>query len=240
MRYHIGLAALAPVLLVQGRYVRRVTPKLPEPPGDRFGTAGHGKRLRLLLLGDSAAAGVGVDHLDQALCGQLVSALAKTHEVEWLLEAKTGHTSTQVLSTLKNLPRKPWDVAVVSVGVNDVTAMTRSGVWQQNLMDLVATLCHEFCCQRVYLSSVPPMHLFPALPNPLRWWLGLRATQFNNIMDRVAQSDTRCEFVQVPYRGEPDEIAADGFHPGKPAYRAWSEHLVTKIQQLDPSSTLSW
>ncbi|EAR08293.1 SGNH/GDSL hydrolase family protein [Reinekea blandensis] len=236
MLYPLSLIVLAPILIAQGKYVRRVTPLLPEPVGPRFGHSGQGELVRLLVIGDSAAAGVGVEQQDQALCGQLVSTLAKTHEVEWLLEAKTANTSAQVLSTLKSLPRKPWDVAVVSVGVNDVTSMTRSDVWEQNLTELVSILCHEFCCRHVYLSSVPPMHLFPALPNPLRWWLGLRAKQFNIIMDRVAQSDTRCKFVQVPYRGDEEEIAADGFHPGALAYQAWSEHLAEKIRRLDVAS----
>ena len=44
-----GLAAiaLAPLLLIQGRYVRHVTPRLPEPTGARHGTVGAGEPLRL-------------------------------------------------------------------------------------------------------------------------------------------------------------------------------------------------
>ncbi len=60
MRHALVTAALAPLLLWQGRHVRRVTPRLPEAAGPRAGTTGHGPPLRLLVLGDSAAAGVGV------------------------------------------------------------------------------------------------------------------------------------------------------------------------------------
>ena len=53
---------LAPVLIYQGKQVSKDTPRLPEAPGLRKGIHGNGeKQIRLLILGDSAAAGVGVD-----------------------------------------------------------------------------------------------------------------------------------------------------------------------------------
>lgn len=50
---------LGPLLWLQARHVRRVTPHMPEPPGLRAGTAGRGPLIRLLVAGDSGAAGVG-------------------------------------------------------------------------------------------------------------------------------------------------------------------------------------
>ena len=78
MRAHLGLAAAlpcAPLLLWQGRRVRRDTPKLPEAEGPRDGIAGAdrpGRPLRLLIVGDSSAAGVGASVQDEALAGRLV------------------------------------------------------------------------------------------------------------------------------------------------------------------------
>ena len=59
-RLATAMVVLSPLLICQGMYVRRVTPKLPEADGPRSGEAGSGALLRLLVLGDSAAAGVGV------------------------------------------------------------------------------------------------------------------------------------------------------------------------------------
>lgn len=66
---------LGPLLWLQARHVRRVTLRMPEPPGLRAGTAGGGPLIRLLVAGDSGAAGVGAPTQDQALCGQLVRRL---------------------------------------------------------------------------------------------------------------------------------------------------------------------
>ncbi|WP_417520767.1 hypothetical protein [Marinobacter sp.] len=41
MLYPLSTLALAPVLIGQGRYVRRVTPSLQEPEGDRQGSLGE-------------------------------------------------------------------------------------------------------------------------------------------------------------------------------------------------------
>ena len=57
---------LGPLLLYQGFRVRRNILLLPEPPGERTGTAGDGPPLRLLVTGDSAAAGVGAAHQQSA------------------------------------------------------------------------------------------------------------------------------------------------------------------------------
>ena len=58
----LSTLALLPVLFVQGTKVRKNTPRLLEASGERQGIVGKGKPLSLLILGDSAAAGVGVEN----------------------------------------------------------------------------------------------------------------------------------------------------------------------------------
>ncbi len=60
---------LLPVLLGQAVYLRKNVVKLPEPEGARIGVLGEGPLLRLLILGDSSAAGVGVETQADALLG---------------------------------------------------------------------------------------------------------------------------------------------------------------------------
>ena len=71
------LAALAPLVLPQVVMARRFSRTLPEPAGPRAGRTGEGPPLRLLVAGDSSAAGVGVAWQDQALTGRLVRRLAQ-------------------------------------------------------------------------------------------------------------------------------------------------------------------
>ncbi len=98
-----AMVAMAPVLLCQGRYVRRVTPKLPEAAGPRSGECGAGAGLGLLVLGDSAAAGVGVATQEEALVGRMVAGLKDRFRVTWRLEAETGATTRSTIARLKRL-----------------------------------------------------------------------------------------------------------------------------------------
>lgn len=66
---------LLPVLFIQGHKVRKNTPRLAEAKGEREGRTGQGKPLSLLILGDSAAAGVGVENQKDALSGAIIQEL---------------------------------------------------------------------------------------------------------------------------------------------------------------------
>lgn len=232
MLYPLSTLALAPVLIGQGRHVRRVTPKLPEPEGERQGTAGAGPDLRLLILGDSAAAGVGVGRQQDALAGQLVQELASDHRVIWRLLARTGDTVADALGALASAPEDRYDAVIVSVGVNDVIGRTSNPKWLADLNELASRLTKGPGAASVLFTAIPPMHLFPALPQPLRWYLGMRARQLNGLMETVCDNYQHLEYLSVSFPLEPGFMAADGFHPGRDAYRLWAHQAANSIRRL--------
>ena len=231
MLYQFATLGLAPLLVAQGRYVRRVTPRLPEPPGARAGSAGAGRRLSVLIVGDSSAAGVGVLTQEEAISGQLVSQLRPTFHVHWTLRAQTGYAIGEVVENLETAPAETFDVALISVGVNDVTGRTKSKRWNTEHARLIGLLKAKFGVQHVLLSSLPPMHRFPALPQPLRWYLGLRARQLNNMLRKIADADDQCELLEMDVPFESRYMAADGFHPGALAYSAWGRRAAGAIRR---------
>lgn len=220
---------LAPLLLVQGRWVRRRTPVLPEPPGPRAGVIGQGPVLRLLIVGDSSAAGVGAAHQDEALSGRLTQALARDFTVHWRLQACTGHKLADVRAAVRGLPAEPFDVVVVAVGVNDATGRTRMAHWLHGLQSLVTELKQRHQTQQVILSALPPVHLFPALPQPLRWYLGRCATRLDQAQRRWVAGQPGCEVVVADFPMDLRYMAHDGFHPGPLAYEAWAGALAAQI-----------
>ena len=231
MNRRFASIALAPLLIAQGLYIRHVTPRLPEPPGERFGVSGSGPSLNLLILGDSAAAGVGVPTQSQALSGQLVCALASDFRVSWKLIAQRGQKAEDVRSTLQKTSPEKFDVVVTSIGVNDVTHGTSERKWIDRQCQIIGLLESKFHAQDIVLSGIPPMHLFPALPQPLRWYLGMRANRFNHILKNIAQNRKGCEFLQTDFPFEKAYMASDGFHPGAPAYSIWAGHIALVIRR---------
>ena len=231
MRLALAKWTLGPLLLLQGRRVRRVTPVLPEPAGPREGVAGKGATLRLLVLGDSAGAGVGAASQDEALTGRLVERLEKRFRVEWRLIARTGATTASTLRHLERIEPFATDAVVTSLGVNDVTG--DAGV--PRFLELQARL-HEllrarFGARLVLASGIPPMERFPALPQPLRWYLGARAKELDRALAGALPDGRGAEYL--PLAGELDaaHMAADGFHPGPAVYAAWGAAAATRIAE---------
>lgn len=235
----IAKIALGPLLLAQGLYTRWVTPKLPEAYGERQGRHGTGSELRVLIVGDSAAAGVGVAYQRDALAGQLVSRLGMTHQVSWRLLAQSGFDTGEVLQLLERTTAERFDVAVVSLGVNDVTSSrVRALDWIAQQGRLIDLLGWKFGVRQVVLSPVPPMHTFPALPQPLRWFLGRRAKHFNSLLSELVARRSQCSLLTsrqpVATSFMANLMAEDGFHPGPVIYSMWADDTVAAIrQQLD-------
>jgi lysophospholipase L1-like esterase len=228
-----GLATvcLLPLLLVQARRVRRATPRLSEPAGPRSGIDGSGPALRVLIVGDSAAAGVGAATQEEALSGRLIAALRSSFRVSWTLSAQTGHTSSDLLDTLRAAAAEPFDVVLVSIGVNDVTGRTASRTWVARQTLLIELFASKFAAGHVIFSGLPPMHAFPALPQPLRWYLGARARRLHELLRRIVATDSRCELLEVEFPLTRAYMAPDGFHPGPAAYALWAHAAAQAIRQ---------
>jgi lysophospholipase L1-like esterase len=229
--YRLAALGLAPLLLAQGLAVRRNALRLPEPPGPRSGTVGQGPSLRLLIAGDSAAAGVGASTQETGLSGAVVHALRDHFTVSWVLHARTGLRTRQVLARLAEAEPEAFDVALLSVGVNDVTGGTRSRDFVLQQRKLVSLLQSRFGVRLVLLTGLPPMHAFPALPQPLRWVLGARAKAFTGLLESVAAADAGCEVVLPRLPLDPRYMATDGFHPGPLAYAEWGREAAARIRR---------
>lgn len=226
----LQLIALAPILLWQGRKVRQRTLRLPEAAGARTGSLGLGLPLRVLLLGDSAAAGVGVGRQEEALAGQLAAQLSSEYQVAWQLLAESGLKCQQLLSKLDDLTVQPYDCVVLSIGVNDVTAGTKDQQWLAQLKQLQERLRRDFNVQHIFISAIPPMQYFTALPTPLSGYLGRRAQRLNRLTAQLAERGDGLYFMSIELGVDPQMLAADGFHPSGQAYRLWAEQIAARIK----------
>ncbi len=220
-----------PVLLLQGMWVRKKTPPLPEPVTQTAGTLGDGKAISLLLLGDSSAAGVGVITPEASLLGQLVENLCLNHQVRYRLMAKTGQTTIGMIDQLKSVKTCSYDVVVTALGVNDITTQVSIKNWIAQQYTLIKTIKQQFSPHLIIVSGLPPVRDFPALPWPLSAYMGDCADAFNGAITELCQQLDGVVFQSL--RGYPDEAKAaiDGFHPGPRVYALWAEYLSNKISK---------
>jgi len=224
--------ALFPALLIQGNRVKKNTIRLSEAEGARDGITGQGQTLSLLILGDSAAAGVGVTHQNDALLGAVVSALQHQYQVHWRLEAQSGDTTSQLIQKIKKMVNQKYDVVVTSVGVNDVTRLMSARTWIKQQQQFYQLIQAKFHPELIIATGVPPMHLFPALPNPLSWLFGQYAKKMNLQLEKIVSKQKDMQWIEYDiqkYQSMNLEMAKDGFHPSKEIYQIWGKAVADRI-----------
>lgn len=234
--WYLFSAIFWPLLMWQGQRLRKVAVRLPEAAGPRQGELGSepffaAKRQNILICGDSAAAGVGILCQQQALSGQLISALTKVTAVKWQLVAKSGINCTELVELLQQLPQQPFDAVFVSIGVNNVTALTNNARYQQQLQALLKLLAEQFQAKQIIISAIPPMQHFSALPWPLNHWLGIKARLLNQVLAKELQRWPQACMVATAIPVSADMLAADGFHPSVAGTAVWVDLLLSHYKR---------
>jgi lysophospholipase L1-like esterase len=223
--------ALSPLLVAQALLARKRVPRLPEAAGPRSGAVGRGPALNLLVVGDSSAAGVGVQRQSQALAAPLAAQLAEATgtRVHWRLLAQSGLTTAQVLQMLADQPPMHADVAVVVTGVNDVVDQVPSQRAVAARDALANRLRNAAGVHHVVFAPLPPVHQFPGLPRPLRWVAGADARRHDRALAEWAATRADVSHVDFGVQLNRGVMAEDGFHPGAPVYRQCASMLARHI-----------
>lgn len=230
MQHALITAVLAPVLLVQGRRVRRTALELPEAAGPREGVTGQGPPFSLLVLGDSAAAGVGIATQEEALTGCLVRALSTERTVHWRLVAHSGDRLSHILRAAEKAPPQAADLVVVSAGINDVLQGISPAKWTGLLHELARCFEQRFQARRVAFSGIPRIQEFTLLPQPLAWYLGLGARRLNRATRQALPGLLGAwQLVDLDLPLTADFLARDGFHPNEAASQLWSERVLASL-----------
>ena len=220
---------LSPLLVAQAVATRRRAFVLPEAAGPRAGRlGGRGPALRVLIAGDSSAAGVGVAHQDQSVAGYFTRTLHPLigRPLLWTLSARSGLTTKQVHALLQAERPAPAHIAVVITGVNDVIDQLPSQRAVAHRAALADWLLAERLAAHVVFAPLPPIHQFPLLPQPLRRVMGDDARRHNDALAAWAQTRSDVSCLHIPLALSADTMASDGFHPGEPVYRACGEVLA--------------
>lgn len=225
---------LLPVLVAQGYWLRKTTPRLPDAAGPREGVVGvdggDGESLKLIALGESTVAGMGARTHQTGLAGPLAFALSRQtkRRVKWSVVARSGINArdcrTELAPQLKGMNA---DVVVIALGVNDTIELHTARRWMNDVERLIDAVRDEVGDAQVLLSGVPPMDCFPALPQPLRFVLGARSASLERATVELTKRLRRVEHVPFAIEKDCKELfCEDGFHPSERGYQLWAEQLA--------------
>ena len=203
----------------------------PPVEGD-FGGPG-GERLRLVLLGDSTGAGVGVTRTEDTVGAVLARRLAgPTRRVRLagaaIAGSGTGDLGPQVSRALLGRP----DVAVLLVGTTDATSGTALAAVRDNLGEAVRRLVAGGAA--VVVGTCPDLGASRVFAQPLRTvvaWRGRRVAAASAEATRAAGGVAvdLAESVGPVFRADRAAYCEDGFHPSADGYRLIAEALLPAV-----------
>lgn len=197
----------------------------------RPASGANGPALRMAMLGDSTVAGVGVPTEQESLpvltAERVAAALGRPVEVMGF--GVSGAETGEVLE-MQGRDLEAFDVVVVVIGSNDVTHGTSPWRLRADTRALLAGLPKP-----VVFGGIPLFGGTTAIDRPLRdvvrWYAGvLRRVQ----VDVAAEFDG-VAFVNIAerasprFRGVPEAMSSDGFHPAPVGYGFWADALAADV-----------
>jgi len=230
---HLFLSPLYLIALPQGLQLKKGSIRLPEAQGPRQMTLdgitpeAQESALKLLYLGESPAAGVGIENIQQAVSAQVAYKLAQSQRVEWQLLAQNGIKIKELRLKLQHADVPQPDICIISMGVNDCTNLTSSKQWKEEVSGLIADLKIKGC-RYIFFTAVPPMQNFPLLPAPLSWVMGYRAYILNHVLEKTCK-DQGAHFLAFSGDLKPDLICHDGYHPNEKGAELWANSISQQI-----------
>jgi lysophospholipase L1-like esterase len=217
------------VVLPQGRRLRRATPRLPDAARPWTGELPGPDPLRLLVLGDSTAAGVGAPTQAEALPGHLARELnARTGRgIRWRAVGENGATAADLVARfLGEALEEPADLLFLSIGANDAMGMRAAGAFARDVRRILDAFDERNPGAFVLMSSLPVFGRFSLLPQPLRTALFRHSLALESAGRAVVAARPRAVMSNDPPPYAADFWAEDLFHPGPSGYRDWAVWAV--------------
>lgn len=217
------------VVLPQGRRVRAATPRLPDAAKPWTGELAGPDPVRLLVLGDSTAAGVGAATQHEALPGRLADALhARTGRgIRWRAVGENGATARDLTQRfLDEALAEPADLLFLTVGANDAMTMRGAGPFVRDVRAVLDAFDARNPGALVLMSSLPVFGRFALLPDPLRTALYRHSLALESAARSHVARRPNAHMSSDPPPYTEEFWADDLFHPGPAGYRDWANWAV--------------
>jgi lysophospholipase L1-like esterase len=200
-----------------------------EPPAGSTGghTALDAPPLRLVMLGDSTAAGQGVRRSRQTPGALLASGLAAVADrpvdlrIVALPGAQSDDLDRQVTLTLEDPDRMP-DICVIMIGANDVTHRMPATRSVRHLSAAVRRM--RTAGAEVVVGTCPDLGTIEPVQQPLRWLARrasrqLAAAQTIGVVEQGGRTVSLGDLLGPEFEANPRELfGPDNYHPSAEGY----------------------
>ena len=233
----VGLAAVGYGLIrAEAKIARRTIGEPKDLPPDPTGVYGRylGPALRLVMLGDSSATGLGCDSPAQTPGALLAGGIARDLkrrvrlDVVAVVGARSADLDTQVAKALQ----QHVDVAVIMIGANDVTHTVWPGDASAELGRAVATL--RAAGAVVVVGTCPDLGTVKPLLQPLKtvaayWSRRMATAQAIAVAEQGGTAVSLGSLLAEEFHRHEGLWSADRFHPSADGYRRVADVLLPSL-----------
>jgi lysophospholipase L1-like esterase len=240
----VGLAGAAfyALLREEARLARRKvearTSKDDPPSGDgiygRTRRNGKGKPLVFTVLGDSSAVGLGVERAAETPGALIAGALAELAErpVRLVRLAVTGAESKELGGQVDRALAEHPDVALIMIGANDVTTLTKPATAVRHLEDAVRRLIEAGC--EVVVGTCPDLGTIRPIAQPLRtfarrWSRQMAAAQTIAVVEAGGRTVSLGSVLGPAFASDRSMFSVDEFHPSAVGYAQAAAILLPSV-----------
>jgi lysophospholipase L1-like esterase len=241
----IGLLTLPifPVLFIQALRAKKRVGTLPDAIDPEGKTGGNSPALKVLVIGESTVAGVGVKRHEDGITGAIGQRVHELtgRDVNWLSIGGSGYTAKKVADLLAGeIPDVQYDYIVILLGGNETFELNSPLVWKKNLEELIRKIRIKVPQARVAIGNMPPVGSFTAFPKTLQWYLGGLVN-----LHRKVIKDLPARYDNLVYLSEPIDFDAwrmetgrdvpmkdffsDGVHPSALTYKLWGAQIAERM-----------
>ena len=235
---------LLPFMYIQAMSIRKKVPVLPEASGPEGKClTGSIANLKVLYLGESTIAGVGVETHAEGFAGTLSQLLSQEFDsaIDWKVYAKSGFTALEIhKKILPLITETAADLIVIGIGANDAFTLTTPWKWKSNIRALIISLQQQFTKTPLLFLNMPPIKEFPAFSPLIKFSIGnlveilgeelaVVVKEFKDVY-YCAQNITLADWVKrLDADADVTAFFSDGVHPAKITYQYWAKDVAMFI-----------
>lgn len=226
------------LVIGQALIARKTIPLAVSPPPRADGSYGAhfaGEPIRLVVLGDSSAAGYGAERPSETFAAAVAAGLAEQQQrpVRMRCLAVVGSESKGLAPQVEVALRQRPDIAVICIGGNDVTHRVRVQTAVRHLVQAVRSL--RAAGVEVVVGTCPDLGTIRPIQPPLRWlarrWSRqLAAAQTIAVVEAGGRTVSLGDLLGELFYAEPDRMFSfDRFHPSGAGYLAAAQAVLPTV-----------
>lgn len=237
---------LLPLMYYQGKQIRASVPKLPEAEGTEGQCHINGKSgrpLKLISIGESTIAGVGVQTHEEGFTGTFAKEISTLFDlnVDWKVYARSGYTVKRVENKIiPKINQNTANLIVVGIGGNDAFTLNRPSKWKVEIQSLIASIKSKFPEALIVFCNMPPIKEFPAFTSLIKFTIGNLVEILGDELKEIVNNHENVFYFgdKITLKGwiekfqlkeKKEDFFSDGVHPSKLTYQTWAKDIASEV-----------